>query len=149
MPESDFGFNSEEEFLKGMNRLEQQMLSMRDKAGIAAAGLYISQVKEKAIGLLRKYVVESELGRFPCRLSIHAVNSKASALRLKTAGYRRSICLLAKNNSFRSATDIFNQAYHRNGTGDELAYGTIAGDIEQEGKDARFWNTSAKQRRAF
>ena len=32
MPESDFGFNSEEEFLKGMNKLEQQMLSMRDKA---------------------------------------------------------------------------------------------------------------------
>lgn len=29
---------------------------------------------------------------------------------------------------------MFNLAYHRNGTGDELSYGTIAGDIEQEGR---------------
>ena len=74
MPESDFGFNSEEEFLKGMNKLEQQMLSMRDKAGIAATGLYISQVKkkEKVTGLLRQYVAESEPGRFPFRFSVHA-----------------------------------------------------------------------------
>ena len=47
MPDSDFGFDSEEEFLKGMNQLEQQMLAMRDKAGVAAAGLYIDQVKKK------------------------------------------------------------------------------------------------------
>ena len=47
MPDSDFGFDSEEEFLKGMNQLEQQMLAMRDKAGVASAGLYIDQVKKK------------------------------------------------------------------------------------------------------
>ena len=67
-------------------------------------------------------------------LSVHAVNGKATNLRLKTAGYRRTICLLAKSNSFRNIAEIFNSTYHRKGTAAELAYGTIAGDIEQEGR---------------
>ena len=47
MPDAAFGFDSEQDFLKGMNQLEQQMLSMRDRAGVAATGLYIEQLKKK------------------------------------------------------------------------------------------------------
>ncbi len=48
LPDSDFSFDSEEDFLKSMNQLEREMVSMRDKAGEAAMKLYIDKkVKKK------------------------------------------------------------------------------------------------------
>lgn len=67
-------------------------------------------------------------------MSIHLIAGKATNLRIKTAGYRKIICLLTRNNTFRNAAEIFNETYHRKGTSSELSYGTLAGDIEQEGR---------------
>lgn len=47
LPDSDFSFESEEDFLKSMNQLEREMVSMRDKAGVAAMKLYIDKAKKK------------------------------------------------------------------------------------------------------
>lgn len=47
LPSADeFGFDTEEAFLKGMNALEQKIIRMRDEAGLAATDLYIEQVKK-------------------------------------------------------------------------------------------------------
>ena len=78
-------------------------------------------------------MIESELGRFYCMLSIHSMESHQTNRRIKTAGYRRTICRLATTLSYRETADTFNKDYHRVGTESELSYGTIAGDIEQEG----------------
>lgn len=78
--------------------------------------------------------MESELGRFNSDMSVHMINGRAMNLRIKTAGYRRIICMLTRCNTFRNAAEIFNETYHRKGTSAELSYGTLAGDIEQEGR---------------
>ena len=77
-------------------------------------------------------------------LSIHSMDSQMTNKRIKTAGYRRAICRLIVKESYRNATDTFNRNYHRIGTDAELSYGTLAGDIEQEG----FLLISAKQQTA-
>jgi hypothetical protein len=61
------------------------------------------------------------------------MESQQTNRRIKTAGYRKAIVRLAIRNSYREATDIFNQNYHRLNTDDKLSYATLAGDIEQEG----------------
>lgn len=78
--------------------------------------------------------MESELGRFSSDMSVHMINGRATNLRIKTAGYRKIICMLTRCNTFRNAAEIFNETYHRKGTPAELSYGTLAGDIEQEGR---------------
>ena len=86
------------------------------------------------MGVQKLFIIESELGRFTCRLSIHTVIGKMTNKRIKTAGYRKIICEYAISNSFRKLCKTFNDSYHRTDTDQELFYGTIAGDIEQEGQ---------------
>lgn len=47
MPSADdFRFDSEDAFLNGMNKLERNIIRLRDEAGVAATDLYIEQVKK-------------------------------------------------------------------------------------------------------
>ena len=50
MPSDDqFGFDSEESFLKGMNQLEGTLIKLRDKAGITFTNMYLDRVKKNKI----------------------------------------------------------------------------------------------------
>ena len=42
-----FGFDSEEAFLKGMNQLEKSIIQLRDEAGLASTDLFLDTVKKK------------------------------------------------------------------------------------------------------
>ena len=55
--------------------------------------------------------------------------------RVKTAGYRKMICRYVISSSYRDSAEMFNLSYHRTDTDQEVSFGTIAGDIEQEGKE--------------